>query len=180
MTGKLMRRLLSLALLLPLAGCGTDDPAFIAISCPTSSVLAQAAFVTKFGQGQNGAPAPMITAHLEPGQIGCDYDQGDSRVTFDILLPITVTRAPAGTPGPYRLTYFVAVLDPAGNMLSKRIFERDIFLGASYVGNFNERVRDTSITLGQGLRPFQYQVLTGFQLTPAELAYNQTQRNFQP
>jgi hypothetical protein len=175
-----MRRLLFLALVLPLTACGTDDPAFIAVSCPTGSVLAQAAFVTKHAPGGNAPANAMLTAHMEAGQIGCDYDQNDSQVTFDLIVPMTITRGPAGTPGPHRLSYFVAVLDPAGNMLSKRVFEREVFLGASFVANIDERVRDTTISLAMGRRPFEYQVLTGFQLTPAELAYNQTQRNFQP
>ena len=175
-----MRRLIFLALALPLFACGTDDPAFIAVSCPTSSVLAQAAFVTKHAAGGTAPANALLTAHMEQGRIGCDYDPDDSQVTFDLIVPMTITRGPAGTEGPHRLTYFVAVLDPGGNMLSKRVFERDEFLGASFVANVDERVRDNSISLPMGRRPFEYQVLTGFQLTPAELAYNQTQRNFQP
>jgi hypothetical protein len=174
-----MRRLLFLSFALPLLGCGSDDPAFIAISCPTSSVLAQAAFVTKVGPAGTAPSNAVLTAHMEPSEVGCDYDQGDREVSFDLRIPITATRGPAGTPGPHRLSYFVAVLDPAGNMLSKRVFERDIFFGESHVANVSERVRDTNINLG-GRRPFEFQVLTGFQLTQAELAYNQTQRNFQP
>jgi hypothetical protein len=175
-----MRRLLLLALVLPMFGCGGADPAFVAISCPTNSVLAQAAFVTKHAAGGATPANTILTASMGPGLVGCDYDQEDFEVTFDLSMPITATRGPAGSAGPHRLTYFVAVLDPAGNMLSKRVFERDVNFGGANSANWNERVRDSTIRLPQGRRPVEYQIVTGFQLTPAELAYNQTQRNFQP
>jgi hypothetical protein len=143
-------------------------------------VLAQAAFVTKHAPGGATPENALLTANMGPGLVGCDYDQEEFQVTFDLQLPISASRGPKGTAGPHSISYFVAVLDPAGNVLSKRVFDREIYFGGGYSSNWSEQVRDTTITLPQGRRPFEYRVLTGFQLTPDELAYNQTQRNFQP
>ncbi len=70
--------------------------------------------------------------------------------------------------------YFVAVTDPQGNVLSKEIFAASIAYGADQ----NELKQTESIfqnmpfpdkTIGQ-----TYSVVVGFQLTPEQLAYNQT------
>src|SRR5687767_13631180 len=91
-----MRRLSFLALLFPLYGCSTPDPTILAVSCPVSAVLAQAAFVTKVRPGGNNPANVVLTANMSLGQLGCDYDPEDNRVRVDLTLPISVMWGPAG------------------------------------------------------------------------------------
>ena len=175
-----MRRFGFLAFLLPLAACGTTDPAEIAISCPEGAVLAQAAFVTKLAPAGNPPANVIVTAEMTQPRLTCDYDRDDNEVQVNLTIPIAVTRGAAGAnAGAQNLSYFVAVVDPVGTMITKRVFNRTVQPGAA-TASLNEYVNGTTIRMPMGRRPAEYQVLTGFQLTPAELAYNQRQRNFRP
>lgn len=165
-----MRRLRFLALALPLMGCNT--PINLVVLCPTGSVLAQAASVTKMAPG---APGNIIlTASMAQPRVTCDWKDGNTSVTSNIEFPIALTPGPAGAnAGPQRIEYFVAVIDAAGRMISKRNFERML---SPQGGMVTEVISGTTINLPGEARPHQFQILTGFQLTPAELAYNQAPR----
>ena len=166
-----MRRLFCVALALPLLGCNT--PINLVVLCPTGAVLAQAVSVTKLAGGN--APANVVmTANMAQPRVTCDWEEGNTDVTSNIAFPIAVEAGPAGAnAGPQRLEYFVAVIDATGRMITKRNFER--FLSPQQ-GTVTEYVNGTTITLSGEARPHQFQILAGFQLTPAELAYNQTRR----
>jgi hypothetical protein len=175
-----MRRFGFLAFLLPLAACNTPNPAEIAVSCPIGAVLAQAATITKLAPAGNPPASVIVTAEITQPRLTCDYDNDANEVAVNLTIPISVTRGAAGAnAGAQNLSYFVAVVDPAGTMITKRIFNRTVQPGAGG-DSLNEYVNGTNIRMPTGRRPGEYQVLTGFQLTPAELAYNQRQRNFRP
>ena len=176
-----MRRLLVLGLFaLPISGCGTDTPAAIVASCPATAILAQAASVTKFkGPGARDAANIVLVADMDRPTLGCHYDPEDSEVDIDMQFPISVKRGMAGA-GSQNLSYFVAVVDAAGNMLSKRTFDRAVDVSVGNEQTVTESVSGTNIKLGPDKRPYDYQILVGFQLSADELAYNQTQRRYNP
>jgi len=107
-----------------------------------------------------------------PATMACDYEFGDVDVTVDLRVPIIVRRGPvAGEP--QSLNYFIAVIDPNGNMVSKRLFARNVPADNVPVGTFTEFVNGTTIGLAQNRQPFEYQVLLGFQLSADEYVRNQ-------
>lgn len=165
-------KLVSPFALLALFGCNTPDPNLVAQSCPTTAVLFQASRVMKLRPNWKDASDVILAADMTQPQLSCDYDAGDNRVSVDLSFPIMVQKGAAATPGPQRLSYFVAVIDAAGNMISKRVFDRNVDLGAANAVTMTESVSGTEIRMAQGRRPFEYEILTGFQLTPEELAYN--------
>jgi len=89
-----------------------------------------------------------------------------------MTIPIGLRRGPAGG-GAQNLTYFVAVIDPNGNMISKRTFQRILNAGPALPAVVTEYVNGTSIGLAANRRPVEYEILTGFQLTPEEFASSQ-------
>ena len=173
-----MRRLtvLALGLLAPLGACNTPNPDLVAASCPATAVLFQASSVTKLRPNGKGPADAILSADIGQAALSCDYDASDNVVDVDLRFPLYVKKGPAAG-DTQRLTYFVAVLDSAGNVLSKRTFERDV---ANASATFTEEVSGTQITLAREKKPYDYQILTGFQLTADELAYNRVRRDQRP
>ena len=172
------------ALVLVLLGCRTPNPAFLAISCPQSAVLFQAAEVTKFSLGAT-AQAPenaVLTAEIARPVLECDYDFLNGITEVDISFPIRVQRGPAAGIGPTEqtVTYFVVVLDSSDVILSKETFQRVLDPGDENITVVTENVFGTTIRLAENTQPGAYQILIGFQLTPNELTYNLAQRDSRP
>lgn len=172
------------ALVLVLLGCRTPNPAFLAISCPQSAVLFQAAEVTKFSLGAT-AQAPenaVLTAEIARPVLECDYDFLNGVTEVDISFPIRVQRGPAAGIGPTEqtVTYFVVVLDSSDVILSKETFQRVLDPGDENITVVTENVFGTTIRLAENTQPGAYQILIGFQLTPNELTYNLAQRDSRP
>jgi hypothetical protein len=141
------------------------------VSCPRAAVLAQAASVTKFRPGAEANAANVLTrASMSQPTLDCTYRPGEGHVSVDVSIPVTVKGQGA------TLSYFVAVLDSSGNVVSKETYSVNVGSDSVESAEVDNRV----IALGADTRPYDYQVLTGFQLSAAELSYNQSQRNFRP
>ena len=69
------------------------------------------------------------------------------------------------------------MVDAEGNVLSKRVFQSQPALGRNNAGVFTQRVSRFAVPLAMDKRPYDYEILTGFQLTPAELAYNRVPKS---
>ena len=181
----LMRRsspylLFILAILL--SACSTPDLNQVAQSCPAVSILAQASEVTKVRQTTGGPPTGddvILTAEMLPVTVACSYQLGDPEVEVDISIPIVVRPGPVDA-GPQTLDYFVAVIDPMGEMISKRQFQRNVAAGATAMGTYTETVTGTVIGLPQNRQPYEYQMIVGFQLTADEYIRNQAEPLLRP
>ncbi len=171
--------LASLLVLAPLAACGAPDLNEIAQTCPALSILAQASEVTKTRPGGLARDDVIFAAEMLPPTMACDYNFGDTEVTVNLRVPISVRRGPAVSDA-QALNYFVAVVDPNGNMVSKRLFARNVPAGNAPVGTVIEYVNGTTIGLAQNQQPFGYQVLLGFQLTADEYIRNQAEPLLRP
>jgi hypothetical protein len=177
-----MRRpnfLASLSVLVPLTACSTPDINQLAQACPELAILAQASEVTKLLPGGQTRDDVVLSAEMLPATMACDYELGDPEVTVELSVPISIRRGPAAGE-PQTLNYFVAVADPDGNIISKRLFSRNVPADNAPVTRVTEFVNGTRIGLPQNRQPFEYQVLLGFQLTAAEYVRNQAEPLFRP
>lgn len=178
-----MRRsnfLASLLFLVPLSACNsTPNLNQLAQACPAFAILAQASEVTKLRPGGTTSDDVVLSAEMLQPTMACDYEFGDTDVTVDLSLPIVVRRGPA-TGDAQALNYFVAVVDPNGSIISKRLFARNVPAGNVPVGTVIEYVSGTTIGLAQNQQPFQYQLLLGFQLTADEYVLNQSEPLLRP
>jgi hypothetical protein len=68
------------------------------------------------------------------------------------------------------------VVDAEGALLTKNIFKSQPDLNGQMAGMYTQTVSNFVFQLAVDKRPTDYQLLTGFQLTPAELAYNRIPR----
>jgi len=144
--------------------------------CPSTAILSDAVTVTKLKAGVPPTPPNpanvVLTAEMAPAQLRCDYDRVKNTLAVDVSFTVRTTRGAAAAGGADPpLDYFIAVVDTDGNVLSKRVFQSQP-RGAGPTGTFTQNVANFPIALGMDKRPSDYEILTGFQLTAAELAYN--------
>ena len=181
-----------LALPLALAGCqrlgerlGFREPVVMLVEggppCPSTAVLSDAVTVTKLRAGaptnvQNPANV-VLSAEMSQAQLECEYDAERNAITIDINFAVRATRGPAAMGNDPELDYFIAMVDTEGNLLTKNIFKSRPVLNGRVPGQYTQNVSNFVFPMAMDMRPIDYQLLTGFQLTPAELAYNRIPRS---
>jgi hypothetical protein len=179
-------RLLPVILLpLALAGCETlglsdPDPAQVVEAtpaCPVTAVLSDAVTVTKVKPGTPTSQAPnpanvLYTAEMSQARLTCNYDRIANTLSVDVNFAIRATRGAGANGADPALDYFVAIVDVDNNVLAKRTFQSRPNLGSQASGTFQETINNFAVPLEMDKRPIDYEILTGFQLTPDELALN--------
>jgi hypothetical protein len=131
-----------------------------------------------------GAPANVqnpanvvLSAEMSQAQLECEYDAERNAITIDINFAVRATRGPAAMGNDPELDYFIAMVDTEGNLLTKNIFKSQPVLNGRVPGQYTQNVSNFVFPMAMDMRPIDYQLLTGFQLTPAELAYNRIPRS---
>jgi hypothetical protein len=169
-------------IVLALAGCDqfrANERAALAIigpACPTSAVLSDAVTITKLRPGvpatANPQPSDVIfMAEMSKPELQCDYDQVRNTLSVDVAFGVRAVRGQAASADP-PLDFFVAVVDVESNVLVKKVYQYQPSLGGQTTAEWTQNIRDVAVPIEADRRPGDYQILTGFQLTPAELALN--------
>ena len=191
-----MRRLPLLTLLLlstTLAGCetlGLTTPAPPDFSldtgpiCPSTGVLSDAVTVTKLKPGTQAAlsnPANIaFTAEMSQAKLDCNYDRAQNKLSVDISFAVKATRGPAAMGPDPQLDFFVAIVDADNNVISKNVYHGQPSMAGRATNIYTQNVGNFPVPLGMDKRPYDVEILTGFQLTPDELAYNRVPKTLQP
>jgi len=171
---------------LPLSACETlgltspmqaVDPGPI---CPSTAVLADAATVTKLKPGvplgiQNDAGV-VFSAEMSQAKLNCNYDRTANKLSLDLSFAVKANRGPAATGADPQLDFFVAIIDADNNVIAKNIYHAQPEMAGRPNNVFTESVSNYPVPLATDKRPYDYEILTGFQLTPDELAYNRVPR----
>jgi len=176
-------------LALPLAACetlglSTPDPADVAVDpgpiCPVSAVLSDATVVTKLRPGTPAGsrdPANVVfRAEMSQAMLDCDYDRDNNKLTVDVEFAVKAERGKAAQGADPQLDFFVAVVDADNNIISKTVFHGQPQMRGRMTSTYTQSVDGFPVPLGMDKRPYDYEILTGFQLTPDELAYNRVPR----
>lgn len=169
----LLRRLAAIALATLAAGCGLFSRSEKEPACPTAQIVAETASVTKFAEGVSRDPSAIaFEGRLEGIEAKCRYDK--TGVTVDLKLQVNASRGPSDRSRRVDLDYFVAVMDPEGNIRAKEQFAAP-FQFADERGRLT-RIEELQqrIPLADRTRGAGYQILAGFQLSPDELTYNRS------
>jgi hypothetical protein len=145
-------------------------------ACPRGIIPADSASVTRFRDG----PGRDLTDIVVEGEIvnilvQCKYDK--KSVTVDLQIAVTGDRGPADRSRVAQFDYWVAILDPQQNIITKQ------------PGQVRFEFKDNRTRMGMilnDLEPYipladiktapDYQILVGFQLTAEELAWNRSQK----
>ena len=153
-----------------LAGCGLFDRG-PPKPCPRVSILRDAGSMTQFKPGPG---RDLIDVRFEATfgemSLSCEYDE--DVITMKVGLQLFAARGPAADAPATELRYFVAVVDRTQRILVKETFVSylDFPRNRSRVGIAEEIA--PRIPLKRGESAADYEILVGFQLSPAELDYN--------
>lgn len=174
---------------LPVGGCDTINGWFngqpqITLDpgpvCPATGVLSDAASVTKLRPGTPTAmtrPADIaFEAVMSQARLDCNYDRNANTLTVSVKFAIKASRGPALSGADPQLPFFVAIIDADNNVLVKNVYNSEPQMSGRPAATYTESVSNFPVPLAMDRRPSDYEILTGFQLTPDELAYNRLPR----
>lgn len=178
---------LSVAATVLLSGCSTWDSAVNYMRsdsknvCPDAAILANTAVIPVYDPAKGADPANVVyTVEMKGLSSRCDYNKRESTADVNLHIQYVATRPSGGEEAHYRLPYYLAVtLD--GKIVDKtnKWLEFDFPKGAAtYSG---EVLMDSYVfNLDPKKRSFEYHVLTGFQLTQAQIDYNKKMGQYLP
>lgn len=175
MTSRVLR-LAAVAIALLAAGCSNKI-----VVCPIPAVLADTATITVM---RPGAPADLAnelyTVSLTDAQSDCVFNQRSGIIKASLDLTFQARRAPTREAASYSVPFFVVVHE-AAKLYAKRIYNLKVdFAPGASTATIQQSPEDTEIQLEAGKMPWNYQLLSGFQLTPAQIEYNKTKARYVP
>ena len=92
----------------------------------------------------------------------------------------TQESAPSADAAHYTVPYFVAVTQ-GDNLIEKRILQISFdFAAGDSIATFSESPDDFDIHVENGHQTFEYQLMAGFQMTPAQVDYNKKMGRYTP
>jgi hypothetical protein len=157
-----------------LAACGSTPPQETAgFGCPRIGILREAAEATTFRPGA-GRDATDVAYRARIVDYGgrCAIDAGMVEVELDLRM--AALRGPGAAGDRIGYQYFVAVTDPAQNILAREAFDVDfVFEGRPQAGSLEQLTQ--RIPLPRGVDGRNYEILVGFALTPEQVEWNRTQ-----
>lgn len=152
-----------LALLLALGACGSDDDEIFAkpLICPSVGVLSSASHLRiSGGTGEPAYDLEFMRARLQ----NCELEK--NRMTAEIRFEMRADRGPAMTENGFDFSYFVALLNPEGEVIDKTI-EKDSekFKSDRQQVFFARSFDDIKFEVPEGKDGAGYEILVGFQLS---------------
>lgn len=163
--------------LLPLAGCNTAKVNV----CPVAVVLADAGQMAVFrAGGPQDLSGEAYRVMLTGTNTSCDINKKTGETNSSFRLYFRATRAPSAEAAHYSMPYFVAVTR-GDQLIEKRILSVsfDFAPGASSA-TFDESPDDFDIRVENGHQPYEYELMAGFQMSPAQVDYNKKMGRFAP
>ena len=96
------------------------------------------------------------------------------------MCPSPATRAPSADRVRYTVPYFV-VAHEGNKIFTKRLFNLTFeFAPGASVATITQAPDDLTIHVENGKLPWNYQLISGFQLTPEQIAYNKKKARYAP
>lgn len=166
-----------LVALLVLAGCNTNK----VNNCPVAVILADASQETIF---RPGAPQDLADEAYRVYLVGistdCSINKKTGETDSSYRLNFRATRAPSADAAHYTVPYFVAITQ-GDRLIEKRILQVSVdFAPGNSVVTFSESPDDFDIHVENGHQPFEYEIMAGFQMTPAQVEYNKKMGRYAP
>jgi hypothetical protein len=155
-----------------LTGCESENKL---ANCPSAAVLAPASTLTAFPPNAAKDPAAALyTVGLVDAKTDCELDPEEGQTESSLELTFRAKRSAADQAATYKVPYFVAVVQGT-RVLSKRIFWINFgFSAGEKSTSFQDSVASTVINLENGKKPYDYELISGIQLTHEQLEYNKS------
>jgi hypothetical protein len=170
-----------------LSGCTTWNNAVNYIRadsesvCPDANVLANTSVIPVFDPHLSADPSNVVyTVKMSGVKSRCDFSKHTNAIDANMRIFFTATRPPGGEEVHYKVPYYVAVT-LGGEIVDKQIHYLE-FDFPKAVANFTgeEAMGSIVIPVARDKRSFEYHLLTGFQLTQAQIDYNKKVGQYLP
>lgn len=158
----------------PVASLVADMPAH----CPKLQVVGDLSRIFQFSNPKSPVESALVASAAFTG-IDAVCQVSPNSVTLEITMDFDGKLGPVGakngaSEANYTYPYFLSVVNPKGQILSKDVFALSMVYTAGETAlHKQDRLRQT-IPLMAGQNASQFQVVVGFQLSEDELAYNRT------
>ena len=155
-----------------------DEPELVeeVTTCPSVKIVDELANLTEFsGDGAQTQENLISTVYMNQIDSGCEFSQ--KNVTIDLKLEFAGNLGPKAKVKPsdkpfFAYPFFIAVLNAQDEILAKEVFSASMsYSRAEQAHTYYESLRQI-IPFDNEEAAKGYQVLVGFQLTQAQLAYN--------
>lgn len=163
------------ALAVPLVGCGggPDEDLVRKLPCPRVMILDGADIVTIFRERGRDLTDVAYRAELNQVVTECEYDYGDGIIYYNVAFDGTAEIGPAAPSRTVNLKVFMAATETDSEVLRKSVMDVPVtFTGNDRQVRFVQTVEDSRLPYVEGIDGSAYEILIGFQLTRAQLAYN--------
>ncbi|MBL8697010.1 MAG: hypothetical protein JNK67_01470 [Alphaproteobacteria bacterium] len=139
--------------------------------CPQGLILADAGEVTIFRDGP-GRDLTDVVAQAKVADVVIDCKPERRQVRVDLQVAIAAERGPANRAGKQPIDYFVAVVDPQGQILNRQSFRMNFEWPENRlrIGQIDEL--EPRIAIEAPDKAPGYQIWVGLQLTEEQLAWN--------
>jgi hypothetical protein len=172
--------ILVVGLLTLLDGCGPGKDQF-APTCPRADLVWQAADLSRYRDESGGGLKDIRDLILAGRILGIDRAQTkcmpgatSTELAADVAVIVQLTRGPAMDGRVADVQYFLAVTEN-GNILDKQVYHSPVVFPANVDQvTLSSQVVHMVFPVSATKSGAAYTVLTGFQLTPEELAYNRS------
>jgi hypothetical protein len=162
-------------------GVSGDRPAkgsseyFIDSDCPSIEIVPELTALSEFAPEGSTDPRKLLShVVLTETRGSCTYK--NNSVTVELTMTFEGTLGPAGKQAEktafFAYPFFVAVVDSGGDILAKEVFAASIgYENGADTQIHKETIRQIIpiVSRSDGRR---HKIMTGFQLTPEQLAYN--------
>ncbi|MBU6444181.1 MAG: hypothetical protein KGR48_09760 [Alphaproteobacteria bacterium] len=159
-----------------LTGCSSDKRAAL---CPGAAALVEASVLTEYLPGTTPDPAhALYRIAISNVTTDCDIDAGARTADTSLVIHVVATRPPSALAARYRVPYFVAVRQ-GPDIQSKKIYWLTFgFAPGETSVAFDREPDSTVVKIADDKQPYDYQLVTGFQLTREQLNYNRKMGNY--
>lgn len=159
---------------LGIGGCATLDEGTPNV-CPPTAILDDVGELVRFANATPSGPTDVVF-RTRMKQVSGFCDVNESLVEMELNTSMETVRGPSNKSGEAKFTYFVAILDKDKKVLSRIKFPMIAqFKSRETKLDFTEALTVT-IPRKKGDLPKDYLVYLGFEMTPAELAYNRKRK----
>ncbi len=141
-------------------------------NCPSISILSDAATLTRFAKpGSTDIQNTLYDAQILKVALKCKVKDGVVRAEFGMSGKITL--GPSGRPGSAELPVFAALTLKDQDVIRKITRRSSVSIKKGRrTANFIELVKGFDFRLAAGKKATDYEMLTGFNLTPTQIKYN--------
>ena len=171
---------------LMLTGCASGGPLFgskdkkparvVKKNCPSIATLSQASSLTVFVPGaKQSIENVRYDASIAKAALDCKVK--GNQVISEFGRSGRISLGPKGAPGKKNLPVFAALTLKDRDVRNKVFRKTDVTIKPGRRNaDFIEVIKDYTFTLDAGKKPTDYEILVGFDLTNAQLKYNQRNR----